>query len=658
LSTSFRARALCWLYAALLFAVNFVVAFRLFFVEFTQHMNSNEGTLMAISRFLVERWPQVEWFPRWFNGLPFENTYSPLLPIAGAVVSRITHRSPAATFHTLTALFYCLGPVFLFLLLRRISGKPHSALLACLFYSLFSPSVLFPAVLQDVYGWRHARRLHTLVHYGEGAHNIALSLLPLALLCAFLALTTAKFSWRVATGIVIGLMVLTNAFSITDLGFALGALVLSLPGTRRNFLSIAAIGAAAYVWISPLMSPRLVLTLQRSARLEDGFHFSPTALAASLLLMGVAAAVLYRTEGRIRWLILLTLIFTAIPALKHIGNISLVPQPLRYHLEMEMVLSVAAVFAAQALLSKTKPWIGHAALALFLIFLSTQLIAYRRFARDLIDPIDVTKTAEYKIAQWSDQNMHGARMLAAGSAGTWLNLFSDTPQVSSGHDPFSHNWALEGALYAIYAGDGAGENDAANSIVWLKAFGCHAVTVPGPGTREAYRPFRNPAKFEGVLPLLWREDADSIYALPGRSNSLAHVIPDAAMVRHTPRDGLDLDEVRRYVAALDDPALPLADLSWESPMQARIHGVTMPGERISLQITYDSGWIANANGKPVAIERDGLGLMTLPCHGECDIDLRYDGGLLRKLCGWASAAVMALTAGWAGRRVLATMLDS
>ncbi len=173
---------------------------------------------MAISRFLVERWPDIRWFAFWFNGVPFENTYSPLLQVLDAVVAKVAHCSTALSFHAVIAFFYCLGPVLLFLFAWKASKLLHAGFLCGLMYSLFSPSVLLPAVRDDVGGWRNPRRLHTLVHYGEGAHNVVLSLLPLALLCAYFAITRRKFIWYAATGFFMGALVLTNAFAACGFG--------------------------------------------------------------------------------------------------------------------------------------------------------------------------------------------------------------------------------------------------------------------------------------------------------------------------------------------------------------------------------------------------------------------------------------------------------
>lgn len=104
------------LLALLLFALNFAIARRLFSTEFTQYTSSNEGTFMAISRFLAERGFHFGWYPLWFNGVPFENTYSPALQILDALAVKLLHWSLALAFHFVIAFFYCLGPVLLFIL--------------------------------------------------------------------------------------------------------------------------------------------------------------------------------------------------------------------------------------------------------------------------------------------------------------------------------------------------------------------------------------------------------------------------------------------------------------------------------------------------------------------------------------------------------------
>jgi hypothetical protein len=650
-------RWLPYLYAVLLFGVNFAIARRLFFTEFTQHTSSNEGAFMAISRFLIERWPDVRWFPFWLNGVPFENTYFPLLQVTVAIVAKALHCSPALAYHAVTAFFYCLGPVCLFLFAWQASKWLHAAFLSGLLYSLWSPSLLLPAVRDDIGSWHHARRLQTLVHYGEGNHNTGLSLLPLALLCAWLAVSRRTFFWSVAAGTMLGAVILTNAFASVDL--AIGFVILATlqpPGARvRSLFRLACIGGATYLWVSPILTPALVRTLRTNSPMVEGdYRYTPLVVCTGLLVLAGAASLWYFTRRWNNWFdrfaVLFAYVFVAVVALNYFARVAIMPQPWRYQLEMEMGLCLAIVFGARHALALAHPRMRTGALALFLAFLVWQAVWYRQYARGLIHSIDITRTIQYKTAKWIDANLKGLRTMVSGDAGFWFNVFTDNPQFSTAAEPFSPNWTVEIAAYTIYRGQNTLDRDAEYSILWLKAYGCHAITVPGPGSREGNHPFHNPGKFAGVLPLLWHDEDDSIYGVPARSKSLAHVIPADAAVRRPPANGLDVEGVARFVTAIENAALPLADFSWLSNTRARIATQLHPGQVVAVQVTYDPGWVATANGQPVQVTRDGIGLLTLhpQCDGRCQIELNFDGGPQRRICLGLSVLVMFGVAGAAG----------
>jgi len=264
-----------------------------------------------------------------------------------------------------------------------------------------------------------------------------------------------------------------------------------------------------------------------------------------------------------------------------------------------------------------------------------------RFARGIIHPADTEHAPEFKEARWIQANLPGERVMVA-TDGQWLfNLFADNPQIGAGHEPSAPNWMERVAVYTIYTGQNAAAEDGATSILWLKAFGCGAVVVPGAGSKDYYHSIANPRKFEGLLPVAWREAGDTIYRVPERSASLAHVIPRDAMVSRRPIHGLDVAPLRPYIAALDDPAAPIASLSWKDPDHGTIAAKTNPSDVISVQMTYDPGWQARVDGKPGVVHADQLGFIEIDpqCSGNCSIDLVFDGGPERKI----TLAVSAIT---------------
>lgn len=124
---------------------------------------------------------------------------------------------------------------------------------------------------------------------------------------------------------------------------------------------------------------------------------------------------------------------------------------------------------------------------------------------------------------------------------------------SGGSWSIAYNHIQQLGHAAIYNGGETPERDARVALAWLEAFGAGAVAISGPKSQEFWKPFAHPAKFEGILPVLWRTDDVTIYRVPQRSTSLAHVVPDTALVRHSPSGQTDIAGIEAYGAALQDP---------------------------------------------------------------------------------------------------------
>src|SRR5579863_10083845 len=126
--------------AALLFAISFYTCRELFHIEYLRHMGSIEGAYIGISRYALAHWRDLTWFPLWYEGIPYLNTYPPLLHLGVALIACVRCISAAHAYHWTTALAYCLGPVTLFAMVNRLSGSRWAGFTAGLLYSTLSPS--------------------------------------------------------------------------------------------------------------------------------------------------------------------------------------------------------------------------------------------------------------------------------------------------------------------------------------------------------------------------------------------------------------------------------------------------------------------------------------------------------------------------------------
>lgn len=605
-------------------------------------MGSIEASYISFARYWQRHGSENAWFPLWYSGFPISYVYQPALAFTSAVLSQATAWTPVHAYHWIIAALYVLAPVSLCWMAWVLSGRPWASAAAGLLYSLLSPSgLLIHAVRSDMGGWRHARRLHALVHYGEGPHVSALTLVTFALGAMHLA-CTRRTGWSyVLAGAGIAAVMLTSWPGTVAL--ALATLCYLLTGRRPVWL-LAAIAVVAYLVIAPWNPVTEVLQTFQNANRMSGRPIKDHAYYISWALLPFGMALLWWATRRLEQTLRLGLLYATLLAWVVLGaeyfHITILPQPGRFHLEMEIGLVLAMAFAGAALFERVPRQWRCVPITLLIVLSVMQLVAYRRYARKLMEPIDITSTVEYKVARYFDQHYPWQRVMAGGSTAFWMNAFTDTPQVTGCCDPSMLNTLIWDANYVIKSGDH--DPQARAGLLWLKAMGAQAVYINGPGTRDAYLDFLAPAPLAAQLTELWRDGADAIYRVPQRNASLAHVMTRPDLTDHRPITGVDYQPIEAYVAALDNPALPEATWQWESPSRAHITTRLEPGQLVSVQINAHFGWHASIAGQPIPIEHDGLGYMVLDPHrtGGVKIDLVWDGGAEARILWWLRVAAV------------------
>jgi hypothetical protein len=658
--------------AALLFALNACITPHLFVTAYTNQMGSIEAAFIGLARYASQHWNDMGWFPLWYGGIPYPDSYPPLLHWICGMVITLAGVSPGLAYHFVTATVYSLGPVTLFWMAWRLSGSRACALVAGIGYSLISPTCLLVKQARlDSDGFWGPRRLITLVVWGEGPHLASMCLLPLAIGLLHLALEKRKPWYWVAAALSIAAVPMSNWLGGMALAIGIAAyLFAGLPAGRKTvstLLCTGALGIYAYAIAVPWLSPATIAVIRANApRVANNFqadltqHKFALAVAAAFLLAAWAMA-RWKLARHTRFALLVSLLLapTALGAMWF--KLSLLPQPDRYHLEMDMFLWVAVVFAVWPLvrwmgscdrlgwqakapasqvgqtLSSVNPAISAIfsqvlsrrlrrrpaiAVAVVLVIACVPIVRkQRRSARWIERPIDIRTTIEYKTAKWLDAHLSGARVFAPGSIGFWLNAFSDAPQLTGGFDNGIRNPFVPSIILQVYAGD-----QQQFMVDLLRAYGCDAMIGGGKDSAEVYHPISHPEKLRGLTGL-WSDGGDAVYDIPRRSRSLAHVMrPGDVMMRPLARYGFSaLDP---YLAALDAPGYPAAQFRWRAPSVASVTADLKPDQVLSVQIAWDKGWNASVGGRPVSTWSDKLGQMVVEpkCSGPCTVELIYDGG--------------------------------
>src|ERR1017187_8649595 len=414
-----------------------------------------------------------------------------------------------------------------------------------------------------------------------------------------------------------------------------------------TLLCTGALGVYAYAIAVPWLSPATIAVIRANApRVAENFQASTTqrmfvASVAAVFLLAAWAMARWKLAHHTRFALLASLVLAASALGGFWFRLSLLPQPARYHLEMDAFLWVALAFAVWPLvrLIPGSQWDRPPGLSirakLGLVFRRPALVLavllaiacvpivrhQRRWMRWLARPIDIHTTIEYKTAKWLDAHMPGARVFAPGTIGFWLNAFSDAPQLTGGFDNGIRNPTVPAVIFHVYAGD-----NQQYMVDLLRAYGCDAMIGGGADSAEFYHPISHTEKLRGLTEL-WRDGGDAIYDIPRRGRSLAHVIrPGDVMLRPLARYGFSaLDP---YLAALDNPDYPPAAFQWRAPSAASVTADMQPDQVLSVQIAWDQGWRASVAGRKVPLWSDKLGQMVVEprCSGPCTVEIVYDGG--------------------------------
>jgi hypothetical protein len=645
------ARHAPWLYFAALAAVNLFICRDAFTSGVCGHFASWHGAWMSLARLAGLDWIRPTWWRYWGGGEPLAFTYLPLIPFGIAAISQLLHCSRELALNLITASIYCAGPLLFYLLSWRLSHRAGYSFAAAMVWSLVSPiALLMPdAGLHHPSFW-DPRRLLLMFEWDDLPRLTSLAFLPLAAWGMSLALERRRPLYYAAAGIGLAGMMLANMAGAVLAALLVVTLPLAMNPDRPLALlkRSALIAAATYAVISPWLTPSLILTT-RSNEARNGEAQWTLSAAIALAITIAATWIVWRISARklknwpARWLLLFATPIVLAAAFQQYTGWHFAPQAWRYKIEAEAAIIWIAVFSLAPLIDRIPRTMRIACLSLLLLLAGRQMLDFHRVAHTLVAPVDVAHSIQFRVAKWVDANLPGQRVMMAGALGTFLDSFITADEFSAEQFTTGPNFEQKIAVYTIYTGTNAGDRDADYSILWLKAFGVHAIGVPGPQSPEYWKPIAHPRKFDGVLPVLWREDDTTIYRVPG-SPWPVHVLRPDQLVRHPPVHGLDVDEVRAFVSAQD--SAKGAALTWDDANHARIATTADAGEIVSTQITYDPGWHASVNGVRRPVRPDGIGLLVIEpaCTGACDIRLEFDGGWEWKICLAASGITLLLLA--------------
>ena|GEM_PF-1176701 len=616
--------------------LNLYIIRDVFFLEHSARMNAMHGYWMAMARLAENHWWSPGWWPWADGGVPFEFMYAPLTPGLMRLWSYLGSVPESRAYFGVTALYYLLGPLTLYAFSAWFLRSAAVATGAAFCYTLISPSSFLVPDAQ--FGFRELlidRRAYLMGVWDDTPHMATLVILPVLWFFLVRALQHRR-RLDVAVAIaLISLQVVASAFGPVLVTLSAACLCFTLTkrdGWLRNLLFCGFMGVTAWMIACPWLSPSLIKAISVNAQEHGDTGFSVSALTVvSLIILTwvLIQRVLPREPDawRTHFVILFALVVTTIPAVSLYMGRAFVPQAGRYRMEMDLALALLLAVVVGKLCRRMPSNVAVAAGLVLLSFGAEQLVHHRRYVKtDAFRPVSITETMDYSLSRFVEAKLPlGGRVFLPGSMAPWFNALSDREQFTGSSWSTAYNQVQQKAVYFLYSSD---RNQLDKNLHWLKAYGVQALVVPGKDSPETWHPYQHTDKFDGTLEPLWKERDTTLYRVPLRSLSLAHLVREDAIVLDRPANAEDTAALARYVNDLDDEELPSATWEWTGTGSAVATAESTDGHALSFQVSYHPGWNAKVDGEPVPLHADGLGLMWMkpPQPGPLRVELEYTAG--------------------------------
>jgi len=503
----------------------------------------------------------------------------------------------------------------LYLAARELTGSRRAALLSAgAFLLLPSLTYAFPPIRTDGAAlsgtflpppWR----LVALVEYGEGPHVLSLSLALLGV-AATLRYLRAPSALRLAMAVValvaVALTNLIGALGVAIFIFGVAIANGSAASFTNKWSGLWRVGLLTVLFSLGWYSLGFMRAFSQPGGGDTASFYLALPVVALVAVIAVAALPLKRLPAGADVVVLWLFLLGAIVVAKQLFGIGIAPQPIRYSLELDAAFAIGIGIALAWAIERMgrREVVRGAALAMAtLAFVAVGLPAWLGVQARLAPDLSWQTWSERRVAVWlADHLRPGERAFLTGDHAFWLNVFAYVPQVRGGQD-FSavDPWPAH-AAYQINTGA-----DTSISKLWLQAFAVRYLVVTTPASSEVYRDFTNPAKFDGVFPVVFDERGVRIYEVPLVGDTRAVVM--SASDLPTPTNGIDRSALESYVGAVaraETPSTVAGGLG-----QTRVE-TGSSGGRLVVRQAYDSGWRVTVDGSGVDAAPDALGMLSLP----------------------------------------------
>lgn len=650
-----------WLAALFLLALNLALNEPLFRPGDTRYRDSIEPGYASMARFISEHPDPFGWNPYQYNGLPTHMWYLPVIPYLGAITIRVlAFMEPENAYRVMIVALTCLGPITFFVFVRFFTRSTRWAFGGALLYTFFSPSYFAYEAINYDRGLTYLPwRMQVLTKYGEGPHNAGLSLLPLALVACWRAAVGRRFGQVFLAAVLLAAVCLTNWVAALALAWCCLMMLLAGAGSapetgflhRRVLFSAVLAYLLSCFWLTPQFIRTTLLNWP-----QDAFGYKVDH-AKYILVAGLIAASIFvrfaflrfRRHYYLCFLCCCFLGFSYVASLHYWFAKDTIPESRRYALEAEWFLFALLIEIARLLVRDGRVWMRDTAVALLAATVAwglPQVGGYLSHKRPELRAFPKETTIEYRVAKLLSDLKPAGRVFVTGGTRFRLNAWFLLPQVGGTFESGLLNRYPHAAIYHIRTGyGGKPDRRQQDAINLVRLLGAEYIAVHGARSKEHWRDV-SPSLFDGGLREVFHEQDDVVYRAPFRG--LARVVLPNELPDRWPL-GYDVEKAEPYVAALDATDRPRLDMAWRGPSRFELRGSVPPGTWLSVMVSFDRGWRAWQDGRPLPVESDAIGHILVKPAPASEATFRFEYGPTREriaLCMVSALSWIAAVALW------------
>ena len=603
-------------------ALNFWLHWRAFLPGIAPWRGTIAPGYASFGRFFAENPDMWGWNPLNYCGLPSQFTYLPGLPYLNALLLwLLPSLDTLQAFRVLTVTSGILLPVAVYFCVRAITNSIWWSLLAALGSTFASP--VYPTFEWKLEGFRQIFlppwRFQLLTQHGEGPHVLGFLFVPVAVGAVWLAGLRHTYRHILFAAAALAVVALINWVAALALAVACLLILLAVIGWKEfHIWRVLAAGALGYLLACFWLTPSFILIITTNWP-KDAYGYQvlePQRQLLPWLFVGVIAIrllFLFWPDRRyLCFLAMATFAFGYLAAPFYLRRVYLIPESHRYALEYDSFAVLLFFEFLRQTFGTRRHWVRLLCVTVIVWAYFWQRPWIERgfklgWSQWKTTPIEVTP--EYRVAKRLEELKPAGRVYVSGETRFRLNAYTDLDQAGGTFETGLTNRTPIFMEYQIKTGLGSKpEEEGADAVLQLRTMAVEYVAVHGPKSKEFYRDLKNPRKYENVVEAVWRDGDDVIYRVG--SPRLAVLVHPAEMIE-VPFWGGGHKWLAPYVAAMDDPSRPKLQTAWRGPSALTVEGAVPAGMQIAVAVNHYPGWRALQDGRPIRIEKNNLGFMTL-----------------------------------------------